>query len=95
MGSIRTPMVWRQITRNVHVGSLDGNDVASVERPQKNRKDGTKFPWSIIVLHDRWSWSKTFDHHDPRDLESSMSAAEARARWAISVLYSALRSGTP
>lgn len=91
MTSPLRPIVWRESTRNRHIGSLDGNDVCEVVRPQKHRRNGTKFPWTIITLHDQYTWSQTFNNHDDRDLESSKSAAEARARWAIAVLYKSLR----
>ncbi len=43
---------------------------------------GTKHDWCVVVLGDRYTWDKTFCQHDPRDLESTKSAAEARVRWA-------------
>lgn len=84
-------IVWREITRNCHSGSLDDIHVVTVERHQKHRPDGTKHDWRIVVLGDRWTWNKTFTQHDPRDLESTKSSAEARVKWAIGVLYRALK----
>jgi hypothetical protein len=81
---------WREVTRNCHVGSLDNVPVVTVERPQKNRNDGTKHDWRIVVLHDHHTWNNTFTQYDPRDLDSTKSAAEARTKWAIGVLYDRL-----
>ena len=83
-------IVWREVTRNCHVGSLDDVSVVTVERPHKNRHDGTKHDWRVVVLGDRYTWDKTFCHHDPRDLDSTKSAAEARTAWAIRCLYRSL-----
>jgi hypothetical protein len=87
---VRNPIVWREVTRNCHVGRLDDVPVVTVERNQKNRPDGAKHDWYIIVLGDRYTWDKCFCQHDPRDLESTQSAAEARVRWAIESLYRSL-----
>lgn len=83
-------IVWREVTRNHHVGRLDGEDVVSVVRPQKNRRDGTKHDWRVEVLGSRM-YSATFQQFDPRDLSSAMQAAEARTKWAIERLYGALK----
>ena len=87
----RTPIVWREVMRNCHMGTLDDVSVVTVERHQKHRPDGTKHDWAIVVLGDRYTWDKTFCHFDPRDLESTKSAAEARVRWAIECLYRSLK----
>jgi hypothetical protein len=87
-----TKIVWREVTRNCHVGRLDDVPVVTVERSQKNRPDGTKHDWQIVVLGDRYSWDKTFRQYDPRDLDSTKSGAEARTKWAIECLYKALRA---
>jgi hypothetical protein len=63
----------------------------TVERPQKHRANGTKHDWSIVVLGDRYSWNKVFCNHDPRDLDSTKQAAEARVKWAIENFYRAIR----
>jgi len=84
-------IVWRQSTRNHHVGELDGQAIVSVVRPQKHRHDGTPHDWQIEVLGSRL-YDKTFCQHDPRDLESTKTAAEARTKWAIECLYKALHS---
>jgi len=82
---------WRQSTRNCHAAYLGDTHVVSVERPQKNRSDGTKHDWRIIVLGSPFGeFDKTFTQNDPRDLESTKLAAEARAKWAIGVLYTRL-----
>ena len=85
------PILWTEVTRNCHVGQLGDVRVVVVERAQKNRPDGTKHDWHIVVLGDRYTWDKTFCQHDPRDLESTKMAAEARTRLAITSLYGALR----
>ena len=82
---------WKASTRNHHVLYLDEMSVASVVRPQKHRQDGEKYDWQIEVL-GRLPFSHTFLQHDPRDLESTKSAAEARTRWAIRCLYQAMKS---
>ena len=87
-------IVWRQSTRNHHVGELGGVPVVSVVRPQRHRSDGTPHDWQIEVLGSR-SYDKTFNHHDPRDLDSTKGAAEARTSWAIGCLYKTLRSRDP
>lgn len=84
-------IVWREITRNCHRGELDGAPVLIVERPQKNRPDGSKHDWRIIVLGDRYTWGHVFNHHDPRDLESTKSAAEKKLGWAVERLFDALK----
>lgn len=84
-------IVWREVTRNCHVGRLDDVPVATVERSQKNRPDGTKHDWKVIVLGDRYTWDKTFCQHDPHDLDSTKSTAEARVKWAIECLYRSLK----
>lgn len=85
-------IVWIEVTRNCHVGSLDDVPVVEVERGQKNRSDGARPDWQIIVLGDRYSWRDTFKQYDPRDIDSTKSAAEARTKWAIECLYRALRA---
>lgn len=80
-------IVWHQVTRNCHVGRLEDVPVVTVERGQKNRPDGTRPDWSIVVLGDRYTWDKTYCQHDPRDLDSTKVSAEARVRWAIECLY--------
>jgi hypothetical protein len=84
-------IVWREVTRNCHVGSLDDIHVVTVVRSQNNRPDGTKYDWRIEVLNDPHSWNRTFCQYDPRDLESTKSAAEMRTKWAIECLYKALK----
>jgi hypothetical protein len=74
---------WRMITRNCHVGYLDDQRVVTVERPQKNRPDGTKHDWRIEVLGDRYTGIR----FDPQDLESTKSSAEKRLEWAIEQLF--------
>jgi hypothetical protein len=86
-----SPIVWREVTRNCHVGKLDDCPVVTVERSQKNRPDGTKHDWQIVVLGDRYSWTDVFAQHDPSDLDSTKLAAEARTKWAIETLYMAVR----
>jgi hypothetical protein len=83
-------IVWSEMTRNCHVGRLDDVIVVTVDRSQKNRPDGTKHDWRIAVLGSR-HWNMTFKRHDPRDLDSTKSAAEARTRWAIDCLYRAMK----
>jgi hypothetical protein len=83
-------IVWRQSTRNHYVGDLGNESVVSVVRPQKHRSDGTPHDWQIEVLGSR-QYDKTFCHFDPRDLESTKQAAEARLKFAIERLYRALR----
>ena len=84
--------VWRESTRNHYVADLgEHRGVASVVRPQKHRCDGTPHDWGIEVLGSR-QYGDTFCQFDPRDLESTKSAAEARAKWAIECLYRALKS---
>lgn len=85
-------IIWREMTRNHHIGCLNNMTIVEVTRPQKHRRDGTKHDWDIVVLGDRYTWSKTFTQHDPRDLDSTKSAAEARVSWAIECLYRALKS---
>ena len=84
-------IVWREVTRNCHVGFLDDVRVVVVERSQKNRPDGTKHDWRVVVLGDRYTWDKTFCQNDPRDIDSTKSTAEARVRWAIERLYRSLK----
>jgi hypothetical protein len=86
--------LWHASTRNHHVGTLDGENVVSVVRPQKHRADGTPHDWQIELFGSRHLFSKTFCNHNPRDLESTKSAAEARAKWAIERFYAALRGRT-
>lgn len=82
---------WREYTRNSHGLFLGETHVASVERPQKNRSDGTKHDWQIVVLGNRsGEFDNTFTHNDPRDLESTKSAAEARTSYVIGVLHNRL-----
>jgi hypothetical protein len=78
---------WREITRNCHSGSLNDITVVTVERSQKNRRDGTKHDWHIVTLHDHSSWNSVVVLHDPRDLESTKRAAEQRVIAAIGLLY--------
>lgn len=87
-------IVWREVTRNCHVGSLDDVNVVTVDRPQKNQPDGERPDWRIVVLGDRYTWNKTFLQYDPRDLDSTKSAAEARVRLAIGWLYRSLTGRT-
>lgn len=84
-------IVWREVTRNCHVGRLDGVPVVIVVRPQKHRRDGTKHDWRVEVLGSA-HWNKTFMQNDPRDLESTKSSGEARAKWAIKCLYAAVQA---
>ena len=84
-------IVWHQVTRNCLVGRLDDVVVVTVDRPQKHQRDGTKHDWRIEVLGCR-HWNMTFKQHDPRDLDSTKSAAEARVKWAIECLYKSLRA---
>jgi hypothetical protein len=83
--------VWRESTRNHHVADLgDYRGVASVVRSQKHRSDGTPYDWQIEVLGSRQYDDQFEVLFDPRDLDSTKSAAEARAKWAITVLYERL-----
>ena len=86
---------WTETTRNCHTGRVDGHHVVSVERLQKHRRDGTKHDWEIVTLGEYWAWNKTFTGYDPRDLDSTKSAAEARVRFAIDTLYNAIHSRIP
>ena len=88
-------IVWHEVTRNCHVGQLEDTPVVTVERHQKHRPDGTKHDWQIVVLGDRYTWNHTFCQHDPRDLDSTKSAAEARTSWAIGCLYRMVKSWKP
>jgi len=90
--SALSKIVWREVTRNCHVGSLDGVDVVLVDRSQKNRPDGTKHDWHVTVLGDRYTWNKCFCQNDPQDLDSTKSAAEARTKWAIGALYRSMKA---
>lgn len=83
-------IVWCEVTRNCHVGKLKGAPVVSVVRRQKHLPDGTKGDWRIEVLGDPYTWDKMFRQYDPRDIDSTKSAAEARVRWAIGLLYQEL-----
>jgi len=87
-------IVWHEVTRNYHVGRLDDVAVVTVARHQKNRADGSKHDWRIEVLGSR-HWNMTFKHHNPSDLESTKSAAEARTKWAIESLYRSLKAPRP
>jgi hypothetical protein len=83
-------IVWHEVTRNCHSGSLNDVRVLVVERPQKNRSDGTKHDWIIVVLGDPYTWNKVFCQYDPRDLASTKMAAESRFEWAVTTLHDAL-----
>jgi len=89
-----TRVVWRESTRDHHVGELDDYPVLEVVRPRKLRHDGTNHNWQVVVLGDRYTWDKIFDQHDPRDLDSTKRAAEMRLVWAIGVLYRAVKGLT-
>ena len=82
-------IIWRECTRNSHGAYVDDTHVATVDRPQKHRRDGTKHDWRVTVLGTR-AWNQTFCLNDPRDLESTKSSAEARVKWAIECLSNAL-----
>ena len=84
-------IVWEEITRNCHVGCVDGIHIVSVERLQKHRRDGTKHDWKIVTLGDYCTWNHLFEYYDARDLESTKMAAEARVRLAVSTIASRLR----
>lgn len=84
-------IIWKASTRNHHVGHLNGEWVVSVVRPQKHRYDRTPCDWRIEVLGmDRFL--RTFAQFDPRDLDSTKLAAEARTKFVIETLYKALQS---
>lgn len=85
-------IVWREVTRNSHVGSLDDIPVVCVRRPQKHRRDGTKYDWGIEVLNCPFTWSQCFNQHDPRDLDSTKMAAVAKVCFAIDTLYEMLHA---
>jgi hypothetical protein len=91
---------WEEVTRNCHVGKLDGVRVAVVDRSQKNRPDGSKRDWRFEVLGSKrdwrfevlgslipWTEPSSFPW-DPRDLESAKRAAEERLRRAVRYLTS-------
>jgi len=83
-------IVWRQPTRNHHVGELDGIPVVAVVRPQKHRPNGTPYDWQIEVFGSRSIYANVFASlYDPRDLESTKNMAAARASFAIERLYKA------
>ena len=82
--------VWKQVTRNCHTAHIEDMHVCTVLRSQKNRRDGTKHDWIIEVLNSRF-WKDVFNQHDPKDLESTKHAAEAKTKWAIRELSRALR----
>ena len=94
-GDALNPFIWERVTSDRHVASVDGVVVCSVERRNRLRADGTKRSWRIVVLNDPHTWSRTFCNHDPLDLESTKSAAEARTRWVIGVLYVAVNRRSP
>jgi hypothetical protein len=93
MPGVKPTIVWREVTRNCHVGYLDSVPVVTIERSQRlaYRVHG----WRIVVLGDRYTWNKVFCQHDPQDLASTKSSAEARVRWAIDNLYRALHPARP
>jgi hypothetical protein len=84
-------ILWVKFTRNSFGAYVSDVQVAIVDRPQKHRSDGTKHDWRVTVL-GTYMWNKTFRHHDPRDLESTMLAAEARVKWAVRCLSLALKA---
>lgn len=68
--------IWRVVSATVHVATLGDINVARVSRRTERSH------WQIDVLGSR-DFDQTFRHHDPRDLESTKSAAEARVKWAV------------
>ena len=83
-------IVWEEITRNCHVGRVDGIRIVSVERLQKHRRDGTKHDWKIVTLGDYSTWNHLFEGYDARNLESTKLAAGARVRLAVATIASRL-----
>jgi hypothetical protein len=80
--------VWRTVSSDLHVATLNDIHVARVSRP------GPRSVWRIDVLGTR-DFDRTFKHYDPTDLESTKSGAEARTKWAIECLYKSLQEPSP
>jgi hypothetical protein len=84
--SAASPLVWREVTRNHHVAYVAHCEVCAVVRPQRNRRDGTKHDWRVVVLG-----SMRFDPRDARDLDLMKVYAEKSARRVVESLSRQLK----